>query len=81
VPMACLYSMIHYNLLTSVFSIHSMAMSCAKGMQFELVSIPLLNAISESVKTNLLLLLQLLQSFYSSLDFVWDYPGEPVPAR
>ena len=27
----------------------------------------------------LLLLLLLLLSFYSSLDFVWDNPGEPVP--
>jgi len=25
--------------------------------------------------------LQLLQLFYGSLDFVWDYPGEPVPER
>jgi len=23
----------------------------------------------------------LLQSFYSPLDFAWDYPGEPVPER
>jgi len=22
-----------------------------------------------------------LQPFYGSLDFVWDYPGEPVPER
>ena len=29
----------------------------------------------------LLLLLLLLQPLYGSLDFVWDYPGEPVPER
>jgi len=25
--------------------------------------------------------LQLLQPFYGSLDFVWDYPGEPVTRK
>jgi len=27
------------------------------------------------------LIQQLLQPFYGSLDFAWDYPGEPVPER
>jgi len=32
-----------------------------------------------STRAKYYLLLLLLQPFYSSLDFVWDYPGEPVP--
>jgi len=36
---------------------------------------------SKNFSSNLYSLLLLLQLFYGFLDFVWDYPGEPVAER